>query len=230
MSKARDLGNLGSDIGTAATADVTTHTQDSTAGRLWKIGDWIHTNRATYTSPYSNVPDTFLGYVSGSATGYPTNVDVGGAFLKVTSGAGTVQTFSLRGSGNVYHTGNLLGTVSQSAGVPTGAVIEAGSNGNGNYVKFADGTLICSFYQGDTTTTINIGNYHIQGILSFPATFVGDCSITVSTYPTNGSGTPLACSVWNHSQVAWNIGIINNSAEQMTRYLWTNFTAIGRWF
>ena len=36
-----------------------------------------------------------------------------------------------------------VGTVSQSGGVPTGAIIERGSNANGEYVKFADGTMIC---------------------------------------------------------------------------------------
>jgi hypothetical protein len=39
---------------------------------------------------------------------------------------------------------NLLGTVSQTAGVPTGAVIERGSNANGGYVRFADGTQRCT--------------------------------------------------------------------------------------
>ena len=38
---------------------------------------------------------------------------------------------------------NLVGTVSQSGGVPTGAVVERGSNANGEYVRFADGTQIC---------------------------------------------------------------------------------------
>lgn len=38
----------------------------------------------------------------------------------------------------------LLGLVSQAAGVPTGAVIERGANANGEYVKLADGTLICT--------------------------------------------------------------------------------------
>ena len=38
---------------------------------------------------------------------------------------------------------NILGTVSQSGGIPTGAVIERGSNENGEYTKFADGTMIC---------------------------------------------------------------------------------------
>ena len=44
----------------------------------------------------------------------------------------------------IYHTGNLVGTVSQSGGDPTGAVIERGSNSNGQYVRFADGTQICT--------------------------------------------------------------------------------------
>ena len=43
----------------------------------------------------------------------------------------------------MYHSANILGTVSQSGGVPTGAIIERGSNANGQYVKYADGTLIC---------------------------------------------------------------------------------------
>jgi hypothetical protein len=42
-----------------------------------------------------------------------------------------------------YHAGNILGTVGQSGGVPTGAIIERGSNSNGEYVRFADGTQIC---------------------------------------------------------------------------------------
>src|SRR5690606_576175 len=33
-----------------------------------------------------------------------------------------------------YHRGNILGTVAQSSGEPTGAIIERGSNANGQYV------------------------------------------------------------------------------------------------
>ena len=44
----------------------------------------------------------------------------------------------------VFTTGNILGTVSQSGGVPTGAIIERGANANGEYVKYADGTQICT--------------------------------------------------------------------------------------
>ncbi len=48
-----------------------------------------------------------------------------------------------------YGPGNLLGQVSETAGVPTGAVIERGANANGTYIRFADGTQICTFKWAD---------------------------------------------------------------------------------
>lgn len=44
----------------------------------------------------------------------------------------------------IFHQGSVLGTVSQASGVPTGGLIERGSNANGEYVRWADGTQICS--------------------------------------------------------------------------------------
>lgn len=46
---------------------------------------------------------------------------------------------------DVYGRSNILGAVSQLAGTPTGAIIESGSNVNGSYTKFADGTFF--FYR-----------------------------------------------------------------------------------
>ena len=43
-----------------------------------------------------------------------------------------------------YGPGNLLGSVSESSGTPTGAVIERGSTSDGDYVRFADGTQVCT--------------------------------------------------------------------------------------
>lgn len=53
----------------------------------------------------------------------------------------------------VFHNNNLLGAVSQSGGTPSGAVIEEGSNANGEYVRFADGTQICTNANAAITTT-----------------------------------------------------------------------------
>ncbi|MCC5972434.1 MAG: DUF2793 domain-containing protein [Rubellimicrobium sp.] len=41
------------------------------------------------------------------------------------------------------HRGNLLGTVGQSGGQPTGAVIESGGDANGQFLRLADGSQIC---------------------------------------------------------------------------------------
>lgn len=38
---------------------------------------------------------------------------------------------------------DIVGTVAQSGGVPTGAIVERGNNANGRYTRFADGTQIC---------------------------------------------------------------------------------------
>ncbi len=59
-----------------------------------------------------------------------------------------------------YGPGNILGAVSQSGGVPTGAVIEQGGNANGHYLRLADGTQICRF-------KLNMGLITYSGAGSF---------------------------------------------------------------
>ncbi|WP_295530197.1 DUF2793 domain-containing protein [uncultured Thioclava sp.] len=59
----------------------------------------------------------------------------------------------------IYSNLSILGTVSQSGGVPKGALIERGSNANGTYVRFADGTQMC--WKDNTALT------------TAPAVFVG---------------------------------------------------------
>jgi hypothetical protein len=36
-----------------------------------------------------------------------------------------------------------VGTVSETGGVPTGGIVQSGSNANGSFIRFADGTQIC---------------------------------------------------------------------------------------
>jgi hypothetical protein len=45
---------------------------------------------------------------------------------------------------NVYGPANLLGEVAEAGGQPTGAVIERGEDARGEFVRFADGTQICT--------------------------------------------------------------------------------------
>ncbi|QPI66332.1 hypothetical protein [Vreelandella venusta] len=75
----------------------------------------------------------------------------------------------------VYHDKNILGTVSQSEGIPTGAIIERGSNANGSYVKFADGTLECTRIVNLEVQATEASDSLFRSVgvsFDFPATFV----------------------------------------------------------
>lgn len=64
----------------------------------------------------------------------------------------------------------IVGIVSQSGGQSTGAIIERGSNANGNYVKFADGTMICTV-SAQAVTFSNPSN--LLYVWTYPVQFTG---------------------------------------------------------
>ena len=68
-----------------------------------------------------------------------------------------------------YGRGNVVGPVSQSGGVPTGAVIESGATPDGDYVRWADGTQICTAV---LTLTHQAGS-SLAHTWSFPRPFLG---------------------------------------------------------
>lgn len=82
--------------------------------------------------------------------------------------------------GGAYGRSNALGTVGQSGGVPTGAILEFGSNANGKYLKLADGTLIC--WQSSA------GAYSINN--AFSTDLVASSPITM-TFPMAFAGAPV---------------------------------------
>jgi hypothetical protein len=85
-----------------------------------------------------------------------------------TKHAGTVGAWR-----KLFDTGNIVGTVSDP---PATAIIETGSNANGKYTKFADGTMICSI----VTPTLTADSHSVNGfwaspsyLWTFPAAFIG---------------------------------------------------------
>lgn len=77
-------------------------------------------------------------------------------------------------TGPLYSRDSILGTVSQSAGIPTGAIIERGSNANGEYVKFADGTLICHhkvLFTIPSATAVSVPWSYPSTFTAFPNVF-----------------------------------------------------------
>jgi hypothetical protein len=82
-----------------------------------------------------------------------------------------------------YGPGNLLGAVSQSAGVPQGAVIERGTNANGDYTRFADGTQIC-------WATLSVGSVIAAGAGTWISPYRSSPDVTW-TFPAAFSTTPM---------------------------------------
>ncbi|MDA1380503.1 prophage tail fiber N-terminal domain-containing protein [Plesiomonas shigelloides subsp. oncorhynchi] len=90
-----------------------------------------------------------------------------------------------------YSQGNIVGSVSQSGGVPTGAIIQRGRNANGEFVRFADGTQICLSSQVISTTEFGTPgpNMTVSKTWTFPANFSSSAGVIPSIRL--GSGNPL---------------------------------------
>ncbi|KAA8610013.1 DUF2793 domain-containing protein [Salipiger aestuarii] len=111
-----------------------------------------------------------------------------------------------------YGPGNLLGTVSQSGGTPTGAVIESGSNANGRYVRYADGTQVCTrtatssasadaswtfpaAFASATDLAVTITGRAASGVAIGTARVPGTASTGWAAYNTSGSRVAVSCSL-----------------------------------
>ena len=178
-------------LGTAATADVTTSATDTTAGRLLKVGDFGLGSPVSSSDDLNNNRTSGIYAVGGGTLNAPA---VGVLEVYVRSSSRILQRLTALGGANnladgtlmyqrawvgdvnggtwtpwriVYTSGSIVGTVSQSGGVPTGAIIQRGSNANGEFVRYADGTQIC-------TRQITTLQWSTSGVIvSFPASFVG---------------------------------------------------------
>lgn len=157
--------------GTAAQANST----DTTPGRLFKMngstGCFGLGAQGAIISDFSTLP-AYSQFLSGGGGGTTDGPPDSGAFrpgiacyrassdrlaaLMFTTGGAAVRNYTAgvaeTGWNTIFAQRNILGAVSQSAGVPTGAVIESGSNANGRYVRWADGTQICTNDNAAITT------------------------------------------------------------------------------
>jgi hypothetical protein len=136
--------------------------------------------------------------------------------LTLPDAAGEVLTDAQNDPAKLFRRDNILGTVTESSGVPTGAIIESGSNANGEFVKYADGTMICTILLSPATSTT----------WTFPIAF----SSAPNVQATNAVGNlPRGCTV------------SVSSATSVVVYRWVVSTgstsgtgayaiATGRWF
>jgi hypothetical protein len=136
----------------------------------------------------------------------------------------------------VFHQGNAVGTVSQASGVPTGAIIERGSNANGTFVRFADGTQICTkLVSGLGPVDIAFGSFFRSALIAYgpwAATFAAPPEISATATGPSGGGFQI---VWAaHARPPSATGPVEGCLLRGTTSSATDFSmhflAIGRWF
>jgi hypothetical protein len=124
----------------------------------------------------------------------------------------------------IYTNKTIVGTVSQTAGVPTGAVIERGSNANGNYARFADGSQICTReITFDPTQSTGYTSYSFAG--NFTDRAATSLSFSASNAGANKSTMASMYSVGGTSSFA-----IHHYAANGGTPFSINIMAFGRWF
>lgn len=140
-----------------------------------------------------------------------------------------------------YRRGNVLGAVSQSGGVPTGYLMQRGNNANGEFARYADGTLECWSNVIDLTY---VNGLVIRGVWTYPSAFVSPPALTptmFSPYFYNGTAyTPDQLMSGGGCLLMQRYDSAASATVDLTRptvgawaagdTLRGKFTAIGRWF
>lgn len=124
------------------------------------------------------------------------------------------------GPAEAFRRGNVLGTVSQSGGVPTGALIERGSNANGLYTRFADGTQIC-------THSVN-SSASAQTTWTYPAAFASG-STPVTTFGV-ASSTGILIGAMIDVIGVFSMNFSTRIADNSRVSTSVRLQAVGRWY
>lgn len=221
-------------------ADITQSKIDKTIGRLIKVGDFGIGADAPFVS---NIDDVNLpngdyytvdtdGTISiGSFPSTPTS-----GFLRVTSrnSERATQVFTSTNSTlsywryygtsgwsewmREYTSGTILGIVSQSGGVPTGAIIQRGSNANGEFIRFADGTQICWHLMNSISTGVTTWN--------FPAAFI-DANVRPSIQPASSQLNVRNSLFATAGNTSMGFNVTDGSNRQAVG---VHLMAVGRWY
>lgn len=113
----------------------------------------------------------------------------------------------------------------------SGAIIEKGSNANGEYVKFADGTLICTYL--NTAGAVSPNAESVFG-WTFPHVFFSFPVLFAQFYGNDSDLNNFFTSYLNTSHISPSLTSLTNgfkikSTSSVQRFCDISFKAIGRW-
>ena len=266
----RKIQELFNGLGTAATKDVTTSSTDATGGRLLKVGDFglgIGGNAITLADIDDPITPAGLYRTADNGTlgTFPQGASkFGMVFVEAwrTSDGNISQKYHTPGNTSssgrlwfrshnsvsttwnpwveLYTTGNILGAVSQSGGVPTGAGFEWTDTSNGKFYKSAGNLLVCTH----AMKAEYLNSSTLLASWSFPAAFASADAYSWSASiqdrdPNNTIDRPVSDADLNgsvilensHSNTTLNVFIKNTAAPFVsTDYVWVSLMAEGNWY
>ena len=232
--------------GTAVTQSAT----DTTVGRVTKTGDGglLRSSGGLNVADFNafNTPTGFYNYVgtTPNIASRPAGVSTFGTLLverydadnvkqTLTDTVSPYRTYTRTSDNGVWQPwerlitdADIVGTVSQSGGVPTGAVIQRGSNSNGEYVRFADGTMICTGVGDAVAVTTAKGALYggdAAYTWTYPAVFVEAPVVSGS------AGQTLRWVSYDKSYAA-NVGYRLLAHASNASLVSPSHIAIGRWY
>ena len=160
----------------------------------------------------------------------PQGAEIAGSIIgsAVTQGPADATAGRLIRTQDGYVRSTILGTVAQAAGVPTGAILERGANANGEYLRLADGTQICTspaLSSGAVTTASGAVFQSASITWTFPAAFAAGAPPVVA----GGAGNAarwLSVAQPGVASVFFRVNSTVSSAAAADARL----VATGRWF
>ncbi|WP_447775288.1 phage tail protein [Pseudomonas chlororaphis] len=218
-------------------------------GRQYELANVASDTVISITPAYQGVTASGASYAIMPVQGYQKSladqvrdwVNTYGAKMAALGTTGNYDILPLNkgGTGNTTGTAQklvssaMVGTVSQSGGVPTGAIIERGTNANGEFTKFADGTMICSkVYTRSNVAFSQAGAVSISATVGneqFPATFAAE-PYQATTF--EGVGIVLwTGSAWGSPSTHWaqTNAVTGYSVAGPYTFVVRRY-AVGRWF
>jgi hypothetical protein len=129
-----------------------------------------------------------------------------------------------------YHRRNVVGTVSQASGIPTGGIVEQGSNANGSFTRWADGTQITfrTFTLNSAIVTGLVGGFRSSGATAaHAASFVAAPIVTATTVGLTCSGAIQTTAAGTGSAF---VAVTATTSQASVVDHTLHITATGRWF
>lgn len=232
------------------TQDIVASTVDTTASKLLTTGYMgLGATSSTAIADLNAINPTGFTWITSGTTNAPTGYASGS--IVINTNASTSEGFDIMSARNLngrfavrrrvsgtlgswvepYMPWNVVGTVSGTSSAPAGAVFERGTNAQGDYIKYADGTMLCwGKYTGPSA--VAIGTAYMGGFRSgafaftFPAAFNAAPTITATPYEINAG---FSCVVGSATSATTGWLMVTAITSQAAVVRDIHWQASGRW-